>query len=169
MPSEAAMGDGTCEGRPLPDPRRRDNRLRGVHAQYQGGHLSSCNADAQRFKVYNESERLGAHFLRFTSKKTVNGGARACPGNCSQRRPFENEGWRFRKDGTRVYAHVIVDASTDKNGGLLVFAKITDCWCGTRPTTRSTCATRTARSCEVAQERRFGSAGKSTFRCWDLT
>jgi PAS domain S-box-containing protein len=38
---------------------------------------------------------------------------------------FEREGWRIRKDGTRFWAHVIVDPIRDPAGRLLGFAKIT--------------------------------------------
>jgi signal transduction histidine kinase len=38
---------------------------------------------------------------------------------------FEAEGWRVRKDGTRFWAHVIIDAIRDEMGGLVGFAKIT--------------------------------------------
>jgi signal transduction histidine kinase/CheY-like chemotaxis protein len=38
---------------------------------------------------------------------------------------FENEGWRVRKDGTRFWAHVIIDAVRDDDGELIGFAKIT--------------------------------------------
>jgi signal transduction histidine kinase len=38
---------------------------------------------------------------------------------------YEAEGWRVRKDGTRFWAHVIIDAIRDDAGELIGFAKIT--------------------------------------------
>ena len=35
------------------------------------------------------------------------------------------EGWRVRKDGTRFWASVVIDAIRDANGELVGFAKIT--------------------------------------------
>ncbi|MGH1588687.1 PAS domain-containing protein [Methylobacterium phyllosphaerae] len=38
---------------------------------------------------------------------------------------FEQEGWRVRKDGTPMWAHVIIDPIRDPSGTLIGFAKIT--------------------------------------------
>jgi C4-dicarboxylate-specific signal transduction histidine kinase len=38
---------------------------------------------------------------------------------------FENEGWRVRKDGTRFWASVVIDAIRDDDGTLVGFAKVT--------------------------------------------
>ncbi len=38
---------------------------------------------------------------------------------------FEGEGWRVRKDGTRFWAHVVIDPIRDADGDLVGFAKIT--------------------------------------------
>jgi signal transduction histidine kinase len=38
---------------------------------------------------------------------------------------FEDEGWRVRKDGSRFWAHVVVDAIHDDAGTLVGFAKVT--------------------------------------------
>jgi signal transduction histidine kinase len=38
---------------------------------------------------------------------------------------FESEGWRVRKDGSRFWAHVIVDPIVSPQGKLLGFAKVT--------------------------------------------
>ena len=38
---------------------------------------------------------------------------------------FEKEGWRVRKDGTRFWAHVVIDAIRDDHGELIGYAKIT--------------------------------------------
>ncbi|PWF43670.1 response regulator, partial [Massilia glaciei] len=38
---------------------------------------------------------------------------------------FENEGWRRRKDGSRFWAHVVIDPIRDQLGELIGFAKVT--------------------------------------------
>ena len=38
---------------------------------------------------------------------------------------FETEGWRVRKDGTRFWAHVVIDPIRDQNGELVGYAKVT--------------------------------------------
>ena len=38
---------------------------------------------------------------------------------------FEDEGWRVRKDGTRIWANVIITALRNPDGSLLGFAKVT--------------------------------------------
>ncbi len=38
---------------------------------------------------------------------------------------FETEGWRVRKDGSRFWANVVIDAIRDEQGELIGFAKIT--------------------------------------------
>src|SRR5205085_12624420 len=38
---------------------------------------------------------------------------------------YEAEGWRMRKDGTRFWASVVIDAIHDEEGTLIGFAKIT--------------------------------------------
>ena len=38
---------------------------------------------------------------------------------------WETEGWRVRKDGSRFWAHVVIDAIHNDAGELIGFAKIT--------------------------------------------
>jgi PAS domain S-box-containing protein len=90
------------------------------------GYVSSWNAGAQRFKGYNEDEILGAHFSTFyTEEDRERGIPQRALEIARKEGRFENEGWRLRKDGTRFWAHVVIDAITDQNGALLGFAKIT--------------------------------------------
>jgi PAS domain S-box-containing protein len=91
-----------------------------------GGHVSSWNAGANRFKGYTEEEILGEHFSRFYTPEDREAGVpeKALSTAASVGR-FEAEGWRVRKDGERFWAHVIIDAIRDPQGQLLGFAKIT--------------------------------------------
>jgi PAS domain S-box-containing protein len=90
------------------------------------GIVSSWNLGAQRFKGYSQDEIVGQHFSRFYTEEDR---AAGLPGRvletAEREGKFEAEGWRVRKDGTRFWAHVVVDRITDDQGNLLGFAKIT--------------------------------------------
>lgn len=91
------------------------------------GHVASWNPGAQRFKGYRDDEIIGQHFSRFYSEEDKASGlpARALAIASAEGR-FENEGWRIRKDGTRFWAHVIIDPVIDSdNGRVIAYAKIT--------------------------------------------
>ena len=91
-----------------------------------GGHITSWNAGAQRFKGYAEQEILGQHFSRFYGEDDRAAGLpeRALATAASEGK-FEGEGWRVRKDGTRFWAHVVIDPIRDGSGQLVGYAKIT--------------------------------------------
>ncbi|MBB4292107.1 PAS domain S-box-containing protein [Rhizobium leguminosarum] len=90
------------------------------------GIVTSWNTGAQRFKGYKPSEILGEHFSRFYLEEDRAAGipARALATAAEQGR-FEGEGWRQRKDGTRFWAHVIIDPIRRPSGELIGYAKIT--------------------------------------------
>src|ERR1700757_2946384 len=90
------------------------------------GLITSWNAGAQRFKGYAEAEVLGTSFSRFYVEKDRAAGvpARALETAAREGR-FESEGWRVRKDGSRFWAHVVVDPIRDAQGALTGFAKVT--------------------------------------------
>ena len=90
------------------------------------GHVKSWNAGAQRFKGYQPQEILFQHFSRFYTPEDQASGlpARALE-QALEHGKFEAEGWRVRKDGTRFWAHVVIDPIYDEHGNLLGYAKIT--------------------------------------------
>ncbi|MCV9946290.1 MULTISPECIES: PAS domain-containing sensor histidine kinase [Rhizobium] len=90
------------------------------------GIITSWNTGAQRFKGYKPSEILGEHFSRFYLEEDRAAGmpARALATAAEQGR-FEGEGWRQRKDGSRFWAHVIIDPIRRPSGELIGYAKIT--------------------------------------------
>jgi PAS domain S-box-containing protein len=91
-----------------------------------GGHVSSWNTGANRFKGYTEEEILGQHFSRFYTPEDREAGLpRRALATAEAEGRFESEGWRVRKDGERFWAHVIIDAIRDPGGQLIGFAKIT--------------------------------------------
>jgi len=90
------------------------------------GIVNSWNPGAQRLKGYNADEIVGRHFARFYTEADREAGVpqRALAVAAAEGR-FENEGWRLRKDGTRFWANVVIDAIRDSGGALVGFAKIT--------------------------------------------
>ena len=90
------------------------------------GRVSSWNAGAQRIKGYGPSEIIGEHFSRFYTEEDRRAGMpeTALRIAVAEGR-FEKESWRLRKDGTRFWAHVIIDPIRDDQGQVLGFAKIT--------------------------------------------
>ena len=90
------------------------------------GIVSSWNAGAQRFKGYSAGEIVGQHFSRFYMEED---NARGVPARnlriALESGRFEDEGWRVRKDGSRFWAHVVIDAIRSPDGELVGFAKIT--------------------------------------------
>jgi PAS domain S-box-containing protein len=90
------------------------------------GRVSSWNAGAQRIKGYLPEEIMGEHFSRFYTEEDRKAGepAKALSTAAAEGR-FEKEGWRVRKDGTRFWAHVVIDPIRDDAGQIIGFAKIT--------------------------------------------
>ena len=90
------------------------------------GIVASWNAGAHRSKGYEASEIIGEHFSRFYTKEDrLRGMPELALKTAATEGRFEKEGWRIRKDGTRFWAHVVLDAIHDDDGHLLGFAKIT--------------------------------------------
>ncbi len=90
------------------------------------GFITSWNAGAQRFKQYTAQEIIGRHFSIFYTDEDRQTELPARGLETARREgQFENEGWRVRKDGTRFWANVIIDAVRDSDGDLIGFAKIT--------------------------------------------
>ena len=90
------------------------------------GLVTSWNPGAERFKGYNEAEILGQHFSKFyTEEDKAIGLPETALRVARESGHFEREGWRVRKDGTRFWAHVIIDPIRDPNGNLIGYAKIT--------------------------------------------
>ncbi|MCE9648716.1 MAG: response regulator [Parvibaculum sp.] len=90
------------------------------------GYVKSWNAGAERIKGYPANEIIGQHFSKFYTPEDVAAGKpdRALHTALTTGR-FEDEGWRVRKDGTRLWAMVVVDVIYNDNGELIGFAKIT--------------------------------------------
>ncbi|MDP9153060.1 MAG: EAL domain-containing protein [Pseudomonadota bacterium] len=90
------------------------------------GIVSNWNAGAKRTKGYSADEIVGQHFSCFYTPEDRDAGlpARSLAKSLHDGR-FETEGWRVRKDGTRFWAHVVIDPIFDDYGELFGFAKVT--------------------------------------------
>nr|WP_315416206.1 PAS domain S-box protein [uncultured Pseudomonas sp.] len=90
------------------------------------GLIRSWNLGAKRIKQYDQSEVLGKHFSLFYTPEDL---ASDLPGralkSADESGRFEGEGWRVRKDGTRLWALVIIDPIRAEDGSLIGFAKVT--------------------------------------------
>jgi len=90
------------------------------------GRISSWNAGAARMKGYTADEIIGRHFSSFyTDEDRAAGMPQRALATALTEGRFEAEGWRLRKDGTRFWASVVIDAIRDETGVLRGFAKIT--------------------------------------------
>jgi PAS domain S-box-containing protein len=89
------------------------------------GHIVSWNSGARRIKGYEAAEIIGQHFQCFYSEEDRAAGMpAACLRTAAREGRSETEGWRIRKNGTRFWANVIIDA-IQTNGELVGYAKIT--------------------------------------------
>lgn len=90
------------------------------------GVVISWNPGAERIKGYSADEALGRHFSQFYTPedRAAELPQRALSAATSKGK-FEGEGWRVRKDGTKFWASVLIDALRGEDGTLIGFAKIT--------------------------------------------
>jgi PAS domain S-box-containing protein len=90
------------------------------------GYILTWNAGAERMKGYKAEEIIGQHFSVFYPQEAL---ARGWPAHelktARAEGRFEDEGWRLRKDGTRLWANVVITALRDPSGELIGFSKIT--------------------------------------------
>jgi PAS domain S-box-containing protein len=89
------------------------------------GHITSWNAGAERMKGYSAEEIVGRHFTRFYTERDVE---RSHPEEelrlAEEQGRYEEEGWRVRKDGTKLWANVLITALRDGEGNLRGFSKL---------------------------------------------
>ncbi|MBV8524104.1 MAG: PAS domain S-box protein [Acetobacteraceae bacterium] len=89
------------------------------------GRVVSWNPGAERIKGYTADEILGEHFSRFyTEEERAAGIPKDALRIAEETGRFTTESWRVRKDGSRFWAMVVIDA-IHVNGKLVGFAKIT--------------------------------------------
>jgi PAS domain S-box-containing protein len=90
------------------------------------GRIASWNEGAQRIKGYGEGEIVGEHFSRFYPEDEIRRGK---PEHDLEVAVAEgrvaDEGWRIRKDGSRLWASTVITALRDENGNLRGFSEMT--------------------------------------------
>jgi len=90
------------------------------------GLIATWNTGAQRIKGYTQSEIIGKHLSTFYTEEDKNAGVpqRALE-TAAKTGKYVAEGWRVRKDGSKFWASVVLDAISDEAGKLIGFAKVT--------------------------------------------
>jgi PAS domain S-box-containing protein len=90
------------------------------------GNVMTWNIGAERVKGYAAKEIIGKHFSIFYPPEDVAAGKCEMELAVAAREGrFEDEGWRIRKDGSSIWANVIITALRTPEGQLIGFAKVT--------------------------------------------
>jgi PAS domain S-box-containing protein len=90
------------------------------------GRVSNWNTGAEAIKGYRAEEVVGRHFsLFYTDEDRAAGEPGRALRTAFETGKYEKEAWRVRKDGTRFWAHVLLDPIRDDEGNHIGFAKIT--------------------------------------------
>jgi PAS domain S-box-containing protein len=89
------------------------------------GHIITWNPGAERFKGYKREEILGRHFSVFYTPEEATTKPPWVLMVAEKEGHVEDEGWRVRKDGSRMWANVVITALRDRSGKLVGFAKVT--------------------------------------------
>ncbi len=90
------------------------------------GYVVTWNPGAERIKGYSAAEIIGKHFSIFYPPEVspIEKCAFELEVAASEGR-FEEEGWRLKKDGSRLWANVTITPLRDPSKRLLGFAKVT--------------------------------------------
>ena len=92
----------------------------------QEGRVSSWNIGAERIKGYKPEEIIGKHFSTFYTQADREAGIpQRNLALATVEGRVQSEGWRVRQDGSRFWAHVVIDRVLGDHGELVGFAKIT--------------------------------------------
>lgn len=90
------------------------------------GRVATWNLGAERIKGWKAEEIIGRHFSTFYPAADV---ANQKPDmelrEAARLGRWEDEGWRVRKDGTLLWANVVITAMRDEAGKLAGFVKVT--------------------------------------------
>jgi diguanylate cyclase (GGDEF)-like protein/PAS domain S-box-containing protein len=90
------------------------------------GRVANWNAGAERAKGYSAKEIVGKHFSSFYPLEERDAGLpERSLETALLKGKFEAEGWWLRKDGSRFWAHAVIDPIYDEEGSHIGFAKIT--------------------------------------------
>lgn len=90
------------------------------------GTVVTWNIGAERIKGYTSEEIIGQHFSVFYPPETrETGWPEHELQEASIKGSFVDEGWRLKKDGSKLWANVTITALRDDHGRLIGFAKLT--------------------------------------------
>lgn len=90
------------------------------------GQIVNWNPGAERIKGYDRHEIIGQHFSTFyTAQDRIEGVPQKALKVATETGKYEAEGWRIRKDESKFWASVVINAIKSAEGELLGFAKIT--------------------------------------------
>src|ERR1700682_5374364 len=90
------------------------------------GIVTNWNLGAHRIKGYSADEIIGSHCSKFYTDEDRRAGEPQKTLEAVEREGrLDKEGWRARKDGSRFWANVVIDAIRDDDGKLIGYAKIT--------------------------------------------
>ena len=90
------------------------------------GAVVTWNPGAERIKGYRAEDIIGRNYATFFTEEDLAAGLprRALDMAAAEGR-YEAEGWRVRKDGTRLWVNAVIDPILDTEGTLIGFAKVT--------------------------------------------
>ncbi|KAL2173663.1 histidine kinase [Thermothelomyces heterothallicus CBS 202.75] len=89
------------------------------------GHIASWNRGAEVLKGYKREDVIGKHFSIFYGKEDLDIGKPQMELEiCLREGRVEDEGWRYRRDGSRFWANVVITAIY-KDGVHVGFGKVT--------------------------------------------
>ena len=90
------------------------------------GLITTWNPGAERIKGYRADEIIGRHFSCFYTAEDQEAGVPAKVLETATREGrYEAEAWRVRKDGSRLFASVVIDPIRSDDGEIIGFAKVT--------------------------------------------
>lgn len=90
------------------------------------GYIISWNKGAEKMKGYKEDEILGKNFDSFyTDEDRENNLPKTFIETASIKGRVKHEGWRIRKDGTKFWGYVVINALYNENNKIIGFSKVT--------------------------------------------
>ena len=90
------------------------------------GTVETWNTGASRLKGYLPEEVLGQNFELFYPIEDIADGKPLHNLEIARKvGKYEEDGWRVRKDGSRFWANVVIEAMNDNQGNAIGFSKIT--------------------------------------------
>jgi PAS domain S-box-containing protein len=89
------------------------------------GRIVTWNRGAERIKLYRADEIIGKHFSIFHTAESIEAGIpQRQLSMATANGRYEDEGWRIRKGGARIWADVVITALRDSQGQLVGFGKV---------------------------------------------